>query len=223
MGTRAVILTGAGRYADPWHPYAETTPRLVDILAEAGIAADVADDVDEGLAALDPPDLLVVNAGDSWRGSDPTRGVPAAARANLAAALDRGIGVLAIHAAISSLRDYDVWREALGGDWIVGTSGHPPIGEADVSIEPVPHPITAGLVDFSLFDERYTGLAVDPHVIVLASHRHEGTTFPLLWVREYGRSRLVYDALGHDSRSYDSPAHRELIQRAALWASGCLA
>jgi hypothetical protein len=155
LGARAVVLTGAGRYADPWHRFAETTARLVEILAEAGIAADVADDVDEGLAALESPDLLVVNAGDPWRGSDPTRGVPA-----------------------------------------------------------------AGLADLSLIDERYTGLAVDRHVVVLASHRHEGTTFPLLWAREYGRSRVVYDALGHDSRSYDSPAHRELIQRAALWVSG---
>jgi len=220
---RAVVLTGAGRYADPWHPFAETTPRLVEILAEIGIVADVADDVDEGLATLGSPDLLVVNAGDSWRGSDPGRAVPAAARANLAAALDRGIGVFAVHAALSSLRDYDVWREAVGGDWIVGTSGHPPIGPADISIEQLAHPITAGLGDLSLVDERYTGLSVDPHVEVLASHRHEGETFPLMWAREYGRSRIVYDALGHDSRSYDSPAHRELIQRAALWASGCLA
>jgi type 1 glutamine amidotransferase len=42
----------------------------------------------------------------------------------------------------------------------------------------------------------------------------------LLWAREYGRSRIVYDALGHDTRSYDSQAHRELIRRAALWALG---
>jgi type 1 glutamine amidotransferase len=84
----------------------------------------------------------------------------------------------------------------------------------------VAHPITAGLADFSLVDERYTGLAVDPDVVGLVSHRHAGETHPLLWAREYGRSRIVYDALGHDTRSYESPVHRELIRRAAVWALG---
>ena len=108
----------------------------------------------------------------------------------------------------------------VAGDWTVGTSGHPPIGPARISIEPIAHPITAGLPDFSLIDERYTGLGVDPHVVGLASHRHAGGTFPLLWAREYRCSRIVYDALGHDTRSYESPTHRELIRRAALWALG---
>ena len=82
----------------------------------------------------------------------------------------------------------------------------------------MPHPITAGLADFSLVDERYMGLAVDPDVVGLASHRHAGGTFPLLWAREYGRSRVVYDALGHDTRSYENPTHRELIRRSVSWA-----
>jgi type 1 glutamine amidotransferase len=212
------VLTGTGRYADPWHHFTETSARLAEILTQAGIRAEVAADVDAGLADLGRLDLLVVNAGDPWRGSDQPRCAPAAARANLESALDRGIGVLAVHAAISSLRDYGVWRAAVGGGWIVGTSGHPPIGPADVVVEPVAHPITAGLADFSLIDERYTGLAVDPHVVGLASHRHAGATFPLLWAREHGNSRIVYDALGHDTRSYENPTHRELIRREALWA-----
>jgi type 1 glutamine amidotransferase len=215
---RAVVLTGTGRYADPWHDFAQTSARLVEILTEAGIRAEVATDVDGRLTDLSDTDLLVVNAGDPWRGESHARGAPAAARAGLASALDRGVAVLAVHAAISSLRDYDGWRAAVGGDWVAGTSGHPPIGPAEVSIEPVAHPITAGLADFVLVDERYTGLAVDLDIVGLASHRHAGATFPLLWAHGYGRSRIVYNALGHDTRSYESPTQRELIRRAASWA-----
>ena len=32
----------------------------------------------------------------------------------------------------------------------------------------------------------------------------------MIWAREHG-GRVVYDGLGHDARSYDSPAHRDLL------------
>lgn len=46
-----------------------------------------------------------------------------------------------------------------------------------------------------------------------------GFRHPLVWAREFGRSRLVYDALGHDPRSYDSEGHRALIAQALGWLS----
>ena len=39
----------------------------------------------------------------------------------------------------------------------------------------------------------------------------------MIWAREHGAGRVVYDGLGHDSRSYDSPAHRDLLRRAVDW------
>jgi uncharacterized protein len=44
----------------------------------------------------------------------------------------------------------------------------------------------------------------------------------VLWARVLGRSRVVTDVLGHDERSYDSAAHRELISRAAQWLTCAL-
>ena len=38
---RAIILSGAGRYADPWHPYAETSARLAELAATAGYDVEV--------------------------------------------------------------------------------------------------------------------------------------------------------------------------------------
>ena len=51
----------------------------------------------------------------------------------------------------------------------------------------------------------------------LATHRHDGRQYPLLWAREAGRSRMVADALGHDVESYESAAHRALLTRAVQW------
>ena len=49
---RAVILSGSGRYADPWHRYDETSAALAGIIAGVGYRVDVSDDLLGGLAAL---------------------------------------------------------------------------------------------------------------------------------------------------------------------------
>ncbi|MEV1132260.1 ThuA domain-containing protein [Agromyces sp. NPDC049794] len=223
---RALILSGSGRYADPWHAFAETSAALAGIVAGAGYRVDVSDDLLGGLANLGDADLLVVNAGS------PTMPLPegapdpgparddeiTAASAGLDAALDRGIGILAMHVAAASLPEVPAFEHALGARWIEDVSWHPPIGEALVHVAGS-HPIADGLTDFTVFDERYSGLRLDAVIEPIAEHEEDGMRHPLVWAREIGRSRLVYDALGHDVRSYESAAHRELLTRALDWLS----
>ncbi|MEV4629954.1 ThuA domain-containing protein [Micromonospora sp. NPDC049523] len=83
----------------------------------------------------------------------------------------------------------------------------------------VEHPITSGPGDFEVHDERYLDLdLVDhPDIEPLYVHEEGGALHPLLWARSLGRSRVVYDALGHDIASYESPGLVELIGRIASW------
>lgn len=211
---RAVITTGTGRYADPWHPFAETTDRLRGVLEDDGFAVVIAP-VDEALQRLDGAALLVVNAGDPWRDRFEA-GAPEASVAGLGAALDRGIGVLAMHAALASLRDYAAWAPATGGVWLPGASMHPPIGEARFSWTDHPLADTEPLV---AFDERYAFLQAVGDREVVATHVHDGVVHPVVWTRTHGASRIAVDLLGHDVRSYDSPSHRALLRRLAAWAA----
>ena len=48
----------------------------------------------------------------------------------------------------------------------------------------------------------------------------DGRTMPLLWAREHGGGRVVYDALGHHPPSFAVPEHAEIVRRAARWAVG---
>ncbi|WP_253820902.1 ThuA domain-containing protein [Agromyces terreus] len=212
-----VILSGAGRYADPWHPFAETSDALAGLASDAGLTVRVADDPDAALAVLDDGvRIVVVNAGDP-EGRPPAsaeRVVEAAAA--LDRALQRGIGILAMHAAAASLRDYPAYERAVGARWVRDVSWHPPIGETRVHLVG-DHAVAEGLVDFTVFDERYTGLRLLGTIEPIAEHEQDGTRHPLVWARESGRSRLVYDALGHDDRSYESAGHRELVTRALGW------
>lgn len=217
---RAVIATGTGRYADPWHPFPTTSARIAAALRGDGWNVTVDEDVDHALAHLDDADLLVVNAGDPWRHGDtelePHR--DAAADAGLRSAIDRGIGVIAVHAALSTLRDHPAWREAIGGEWVPGRSWHPPIAAARVRVVDVEHPVAAGLADFDVFDERYSDLAVDDGARVLAEHDVDGKAHAAIWVRDQP-TRAVVSSLGHDERAYDAPEHIALLQRAARWAA----
>ncbi|MFB7894559.1 ThuA domain-containing protein [Microbacterium sp. NPDC056044] len=220
IAPRAVIATGTGRYADPWHPFPATSVRIADALRADDWQVTVDDDVDHALAHLDGVDLLVVNAGDPWRegGTELGRGADPAADAGLRAAIARGIGLVAIHAALSSLRDHPAWRAAIGGEWQPGVSWHPPIGDARVRVVDGDHPVSGRMLHLDVFDERYSGLVVDAGARVLAVHDVDGAVHPAVWVREQP-TRAVVCSLGHDERSYDSPAHVELLQRAARWAA----
>lgn len=217
---RAVIATGTGRYADPWHPFPATSARIAAALRSDGWDVTVDDDVDHALATLDGADLLIVNAGDPWRegGTELGRRADPAADAGLRAAIARGIGLVAIHAALSSLRDHPAWREAIGGEWQPGLSWHPPIGDARVRIVDGDHPVTEGMPPIDVYDERYSELVVDEGVRVLAVHDVDGVEHPAVWVRERP-TRAAVSSLGHDERAFDSPAHVALLQRAARWAA----
>ena len=226
----AIILSGTGRYADPWHPFAETSAALAELVRDAGFTVEVAEDPDAALAALAARvQLIVVNAGDpagpgpgaeTAGGGDalrPEASVIAAGEAALDAAIDRGVGILAMHAAASSLRDYPAFERALGARWLPDVSWHPPIGEAHVHVVGNHAIVEGGLADFAVFDERYTGLRLLDVIEPIAEHTEGDGRHPLVWAREFGRSRLVYDALGHDTRSYESTGHRDLIARALDW------
>ncbi|WP_430645262.1 ThuA domain-containing protein [Agromyces sp. GXS1127] len=223
---RALILSGAGRYADPWHPYPETSARLAGLVAASGYEAEVREDVDAALVALgEDIGLLVVNAGDPERPradgetrAERTGAAPDVDPTALDAALDRGIGILVMHSGAASLRDYPAFDRAIGGRWERDVSWHPPFGEAQVHLVGN-HPVRDGLDDFTVEDERYSGLVLHDVIEPIAEHEEDGIRHPLAWAREVGRSRLVFDALGHDARSYDSAGHRALIANALEWLS----
>jgi uncharacterized protein len=212
--TRSLILSGTGEYTDPWHPFGATSERIAAILTGLGHEVQISDRIADQVTALDRWDLVVVNAAAGPEADH------AAASVGLAAALERGVGLLAIHVGATTLLRLPEWESVTGAAWVSGRSMHPKVGLCRILTYPSRHPVCAAAGDFDIVDERYTYLRTAPDIVPLAAHVHEGVEYPLLWCRERARSRVVTDALGHDERSYDSPAHRELITRAARWLTG---
>lgn len=221
---RAVVLTGG-----PTHDFPATTGCLTALLAEHGLTPDVHDDMDEGLCALPGAALLVVNAlrwtmrtdgtPERYRSRAALDGVSPGprARAALAEHLGKGRGVLGMHTASICFDDWPQWGTALGAAWRWGRSSHPPVGEVAVKIAAPGHPLTTGLADFTIVDERYSDLDVATDVgepLLIADGQ------PLLWAHRHKGGRVVYDALGHHRPSYAVPEHREIVRRAIRWTTG---
>lgn len=222
---RAAILSGAGRTADPWHPYLETSEMIADIARGSGFDVEIMSNPIDGLAGLDASiDLIIVNAGDPdgpMPDEQPNPGPPlpetlAAADRAFSSALRRGTGILALHSAAATLRELPAYREAIGGQWIRGVSSHPPIASTTVHLVG-DHPIRGSRSDFSIVDERYMDLVVDESVQLIAEHEEASVRYPLIWARDHGFARSVYSGLGHDTNAYLSEEYRRLLTRAMHW------
>ncbi|MEV8373764.1 ThuA domain-containing protein [Kribbella sp. NPDC056861] len=217
MPTDLIIYSGAGPDADPWHALPQTTARLSDVLRDFG-PAQIVSTPDELAARLDQAAVLVVNAS---AGADRTGPSPADQQFGrlLDSFLARGGGLLAVHSSTIAFPGLETWHRTIGASWEHGKSFHPPLDRTLVRRTKVEHPIADGLGDFWVEDERYSdlvladGLATEP----LYVHEHDGVTHPLVWAHEVGAGRVVYSALGHDERSYESPEHAELLRRSTEW------
>ena len=73
--------------------------------------------------------------------------------------------------------------------------------------------------DFGIDDEFYV-LEYAPDVRVLAERVTGDGSEPILYVRDHGRGRVCYIALGHDARAWGNPGFRQLVRQATLWAAG---
>lgn len=229
------MLSGRGRYEDPWHDMAATSHRVATVLAgaEAGAGAgstaggydvvvrgsfpDAADD----LAGFD---LLVVNTGsgrpDAAHDGDDARWAPF--HEAVRAWADAGRPVLALHQGANTFADSPHWARILGGRWVDGESMHPPIGPATFMVADPDHPIGAPLVSrltgaVTAFDERYSYLRVASGVDVILTQVHDDVAHPVVWAHQGGGVRVVYDGLGHDVRSYDSASRRALLRGEVAW------
>jgi hypothetical protein len=212
--TDALVVSGGGRFSDPWHPFIETSTALVAALRDRGCAVHVSDDADGTLAGLQSgklPSLLVMNIGWYHAGH-----LTEPAAAGLVTALQGGLPTLLVHSTLTAFPDWPLWREISGGGWTRGTTYHPDYG-AGVALARADHALTAGLDQLQIEDERYTRMWLDGGSSVYLEHEEEGQRHPLAWTRVWGSSPIVADALGHDANAYRGSGRAMLLERELDW------
>lgn len=207
--SRILLFSGGADYTDPWHPFAETSAMLTDVLEADGHEVAASDTL-EGLSdSVVTTDLLVVNAGGGPARhplDDRLAGILASYRGPL----------LGLHVAATLLPEHDAWEENLGGRWVRGVSMHPERGPLRLRAVSA-HPLIEGLTSLETVDEAYSGLRVSPDAEVLLVHAHDGETHPVCWILDRHGRRSAYTALGHDPEAYEAPVAGEVLRRLTRW------
>ena len=213
------ILSGHGRYTDPWHPFAESSSAIRDILRGAGYRVEVRDDDPSCLSGLDDLDLVIVNLGGNVEVALEYDGKWAAAQHDFGQWIRDGGRVLAVHTAANCFPDWSDWPGLLGGQWVRGTSWHPQ--RCIATFEKVPgaegHSVWQGLDVVTAYDERYSDLDVHEDSVPLIHHELSEQWQVMGWAHG---SNVVYDAMGHDRRSYMSETRRRYLLNEVEWLLG---
>jgi type 1 glutamine amidotransferase len=130
----------------------------------------------------------------------------------------RGGGALiGIHNAADSFTANPDYVALLGGRFRT----HP--AQLDIAVEytDAAHPITHGLVPFTVLDELYLFADYDParvHLLAQTRSFDDDGPVPVCWAREEGGGRVFYLSLGHNPATLEDPNWRALFQRGVQWA-----
>lgn len=217
-----VVVSGEGRFADPWHDFPGTSARIAQLLTEHGLSAEVRGTSSAPVTAQ----LYVVNAGGGGAAIPPSSPDDPSElwRGRVLDHVRADGPVLAVHAATNTFVDDEAsWPAAIGGRWVPGTSMHPPRGPATIQVAEPAHPITSGLpAELDVVDERYSYLEVSDAITPLLTHVHDDVVHPIAWTFtgpvpgwEEG-VRVVVDTLGHDVAAYDG-VRADLLRREIDW------
>ncbi len=197
-GARVLLMSGGQRQH---HGYREQAFYLSGLLEDTG-RYEVTINEDAGVLespAVGKYDVLILLADRR----DPEFSFSEAQQKRIFRFVSSGRGLVSIHAADNAAKDWlPQWRELLGGVFSHDTSGGRPDGKVRKGLYPIritqpDHPIVDGLDNFTLQDELYYHIQMEPGVDILAVAEFDNADWPIAWIREFGEGRVFHTALGH--------------------------
>ncbi len=118
------------------------------------------------------------------------------------------------------------WPRMIGARWEAELIGHARRWPFEVEWRRPDHPVAAGLpAKWMANDELYHRMILLPGAEVLAdamSPKEIGGTGqrePLVWTNRYGKGRVLYTVLGHDTMAFYQEGMRQLFARGVGWTA----
>ena len=213
-----LLITGddVAPYHD-WRDIAESTRDVLEKCEKIKVKTCADEFILESKTALGKYDVILL-AG--YFSKDPK--LTDLAKKNLVEFVKSGKGFVVTHLASASFKEWDEFRNLCAGRvWVMGKSGHTPRSVFECNVVNKDHAITKGLEDFKIFDELYSKLQgdADMEVLVSAKSDYSDKVEPLVFVKNYGKGRVVHNALGHDFKAIKNATNQKLLVRSCLWAA----
>lgn len=196
-------------------PGAHDHPRFLEdwkkLLNERGAKADGSMEFPTA-AQIEASDVIVFYAANAGKMKPEERALIEAFRA-------RGGGMVVIHDAVCG-DDAPWFKTLIGGAWEHGKSKW---FEGPMNLNYTPdaatHPVTAGAKSFSMNDEIYWDLHVDPNAKILAtSDNKRAPDSPQMFSLEVGKARTFTSIPGHLYTTFSLPQYRAVLLRGIAWA-----
>ncbi|TWU00537.1 Trehalose utilization [Botrimarina colliarenosi] len=142
---------------------------------------------------------------------------------------EQGHGFLGVHAGADTYADYEPYWDMIGGTF----DGHPWTADTDVVLKthaddhPAVKPWGPAGTRIALKEEIYQFKNWQPEKVrVLMSLDMERTGLkkprhvPILWVKDYGKGRVVHMSLGHREDVWTNPTYQESLIGGVKWLLG---
>src|SRR5258708_35930244 len=143
--------------------------------------------------------------------------------------LKKGKAMIFLHHSLVSYQDWPEFVRIVGGQY----HAHPVVVRGDslkanyehdvtlpVTVNDKRHPVTRGISDFEIVDERYGESKIKVSVKPLLSTTDPKSMRNLAWIHHYGNSDVIYIQLGHGRAAFNNANYRKLIQQAIAWSAG---
>ena len=208
-GTRTLIVGGGSSHDfNRWFNQAD-----VATLSANG-KTTYTDDISSILPALKTADVLYLSNNQPMQDAELRKAIFDHAEA--------GKGLLLVHPALwYNWKDWPEYNRVLVGG---GAKSHDKYGEFEVTVQETGHPIMAGVpASFKISDELYhfekdeQGTPI--HVLAIGTSPVTGKTFPVAWITQHPKSRIVCLTLGHDGKAHDHPAYKAILQNSLAWVA----
>jgi putative membrane-bound dehydrogenase-like protein len=194
---------------DGHHRPADLAKLITPILAKDGINVTYEQEVE---AALTPERLAKFDALLIFRDHGD---LPAKAEAALMDFVEGGKGLFALHCASNCFRNSDKYTALVGGRFLRHNTG-----AFRAKIIDAQHPAMCGLSSFESWDETYVSDQLAPDIRVLMVREEQGGYEPYTWVRDQGKGRVFYTALGHDEHTWKTEGFQKLLEQGLRWCAG---
>lgn len=144
----------------------------------------------------------------------------------LAFVRDEGKGIVAAHTALTAFESWPEFGDLIGARY----DGHPWHQMGEVINEAPDFPATRHFPPtFSISDEFYQAKSFSPNARVLlrldvskmpphAELRNK--QFPLVWVQNFGKGRVMFSSFGHDASIFDNRDIAQMFLEGMKWALG---